>query len=55
MINKIESLYTNYNMTKNFIPAAKRVRIEKFLRYVETANFMSFEEASAVIQKIIAE
>ena len=55
MLSKIENLYTNYNVTKNFIPAAKCERIEKFLRYVEIASFMSFEEASAVIQKIIAE
>ena len=54
-MKNIENLYRNYNFMKNNLPKSKCERIEKVLRYCEDAIFMTFEEASEIIGKIIKE
>jgi hypothetical protein len=54
-MKNIENLYRNYNFCKPYLPKSKCERIEKVLRYCEDARFMTFEEASAIIEKIVRE
>lgn len=54
-MKNIEMLYKNYNFASEFLPKAKRERIERFLKYCENANGMTFKEASEIIANIIKE
>jgi hypothetical protein len=54
-MKNIENLYRNYNFCKPYLTKSKCERIEKVLRYCEDARFMTFEEASAIIEKIVRE